>query len=692
MSSLPSFAGFPVEVIKDKVDAYAKGYLCFLLEQANLGGCSLEEGKKYYELFFNKWWNQTMFELISRAPTCHKSNKVTAAHTAGAIEGDFLPIAIEETPVLALISYGGGGHLSAANSVKSILESESNKSDSQRNYSVEFANAPHDIFGDVDMVEKFCSFFGISNDEGTGPLNGEDFYNRLLQGGHLSIANYYTKLGRTYYSSYHAQLEKIFEEYLDKRESEGHPTPKLIISNMPLINGIVEVICKKRNIPFLVTTTDLNTSAYVNCIEYPENDFGMFKYSVAFPDFSIFSHLAGSNFKPQQIEVAGFPLRPEFFDLRSRSPESIEKARKSLQNPLCNSQQEVVEAGIQIPEGKKVIALSMGSQGSVKIYSYLDKLLEMENDFHLVVLCGKDAFKEEVEGRYASHLVVNDSSSSSQGKTMTVLGPTKRVAGIMSASHVFLGKPGGNTSVETIYAGVPFFSECTAGLMENEEGNSNFMSYYELGAPVENIEDLPNLIRPFLVDSEENESFEEALRQQTMAVMQDRKFTKNFPPLVEQMLVHAEKSHIQSIIAKGIETLFLRPREGSFLTFLVANRDEFETEVSEEISQNVLESVFTKLSNLGLKDLIELSPSFKSTVANQLSLSLENDIPAALRMMDCFVHSEHHIGLEELESTLERLRPIVEGEKCVQEVLTALIHQEIKLNLIHSTNEETLAI
>jgi len=109
MSCLPSFSECPVEVIKDKVDAYAKGYLCFLLEQANLGGCSLEEGKKYYELFFNKWWNQTMFELISRAPTFHKSNKIAAAHTAGAIESDFLPTAIEETPVLALISYGGGG-------------------------------------------------------------------------------------------------------------------------------------------------------------------------------------------------------------------------------------------------------------------------------------------------------------------------------------------------------------------------------------------------------------------------------------------------------------------------------------------------------------------------------------------------------------------------------------------------------
>jgi len=544
----------------------------------------------------------------------------------------------------------------------------------------------------VDIVEKFCSFFGISNDEGTGPLNGEDFYNRLLQGGHLSIANYYTKLGRTYYSSYHAQLEKIFEDYLDKRESEGHPTPKLIISNMPLINGIVEVICKKRNIPFLVTTTDLNTSAYVNCINYPENDFGMFKYSVAFPDFSIFSHLAGSNFKPQQIEVAGFPLRPEFFDLPSRSPESIENARKSLQNPLINSEEEVVEGGIQIPEGKKVIALSMGSQGSVKIYSYLDKLLEMENDFHLVVLCGKDAFKEEVEGRYASHLTASDPSVLSQGKTMTVLGPTKRVAGIMSASHVFLGKPGGNTSVETIYAGVPFFSECTAGLMENEEGNSNFMSYYELGAPVENIEDLPNLIRPLLESSEENESSKEVLRQQILAVMQDRKFTKNFPPLVEQMLVHAEKSHIQTIVEEGIKTLSLRPREGSFLTFLTANQDEFETKASEKISKNVQESVFDKLAALKLKDFIELSPSFKSTVANQLSRSSGIDIPVALRMMDRCVRSKDRIGFEELESALERLRPIAEGERCVQEVLTNLIHQEIKLNLIYSTYEETLAI
>jgi len=515
---------FGVEAIREKVDAFAKGYLCFLLEQISLAECTTEEGNQFYELFFNTWWNPLMFSCIAGSKKGLRDKVV---------QNLCFQVPKEPTPILVLLSNGGGGHISAGNSVKAILEAESQKAGCARDYQVEFANAPHGIFFEIDFIEKFCRFFGISNKDKTQPLNGEDFYNKLLQEGHMRLANLYTKLGMYYYSAHHERLEKIFEDYLIQRETEGHPTPKLIISNMPIINGIAAAVCSKRNIPFMVTATDLNTTSYINSLHFPENDFNLFKYAVAFPDFAIFSYFAKANFHPRQIEITGFPVRPEFAAARDRSPEGIEHARQMLRYPLFNTRHEKIEEGIDIPEGRKVIALSMGAQGSVLVYRYLDILVEMEEDFHVIVLCGNNKFRVEVERRYASSV---NQGTGIKKVTITPLGHSIRVSDIMAASDLFIGKPGGNTTLETVYSGIPVLLDGTNGLMDNERGNAEFIEDYELGALIERIEDLPDLINRYLIKDEEVKRIRSTLRQQQLTVLQNRKFNHVFPPLIEEML------------------------------------------------------------------------------------------------------------------------------------------------------------
>jgi UDP-N-acetylglucosamine:LPS N-acetylglucosamine transferase len=305
---------------------------------------------------------------------------------------------------------------------------------------------------------------------------------------------------------------------------------------MPIINGIAAAVCRKRNIPFMLTATDLNTTSYINSLHFPENDFHLFKYAIAFPDFSIFSYFAKANFNPRQIEITGFPVRPEFLASRDRSPEGIALGRQLLQCPLVNAGQEKIEDGIYIPEGRKVIALSMGAQGSVLVYRYLDILVEMQEDFHVIVLCGNNKFRVEVERRYASSILGMNQANAVKKVTITPLGHSVRVSDIMAASDLFIGKPGGNTTLETVYSGIPVLLDGTNGLMDNERGNARFIEDYELGALVEQIEDLPGLINRYLIEDEEARHARSTLRQQQLAVLQNRKFNHDFPLLVEEML------------------------------------------------------------------------------------------------------------------------------------------------------------
>lgn len=676
------------EEIKEKVEAFAKGYLCFLMEQNQLGGCDFETGRKYFEVFFGKWWSQTMCSLIEKAATA--ASAASAVSPAGNIQDSTDEVPKEEVPVLILLSYGGGGHRSAGDGAKSILEAESRKPGCRREYKVEFANAPHGIFRDVDLVEKVCAFFGITNADGHKIKDGEDLYNEFLQGGWSRVADVYFQMGLSYYGSHQAYLEKVFEEYLDQRAAEGKPTPQIIFSNMPLINGIVSAVCARRGISFGVTTTDVNSCNYINGVSYPQTDYRSLKYAVAFPDYSVFSQFAAANLQPRQVEVTGFPVKPQFTISRDRSFEGIEAAKRALEVPFTNPQG-VMESPIFIPAGKKVVALSMGSQGSELVYKYLDKLIQIDSDFHIVVLCGKkQEFKDEVLRRYTSHVTNERDQESAETVTITAVEHSSRVADIMAASHLLIGKPGPNTILEAVHIGIPVILENTSSVLSHEKPNIGFVKDYQLGESIEDMEDLPGIVLRYLHGTEVDESEEARIKQQKLVVLQNRDFSKNFPILVEEMLQQAGRMKVEKAIQSAFEALSGFNEEATFLEQLFLNKDLFQEllmtsfkerfpELEEAHLQVCMEQMGFFLSELTIEKIIQMSPSAKKTLAIKLSeVFSEKKHSEIYQIIDQFVKCEDKIGFEEVEEVLEGLDSLFRSLKPIKEVFVTYLDLKVK--------------
>lgn len=662
---------------KAKVDAFAKGFLGYLLEQFQLKGISSNEAQQCFELFFGKWWNQAIFQLIQKVKHTDEISieSLVKSDSAQGISPR------KETPILIFKSPGGGGHESAGNGAKAILETESKKASCTRDYKVELINAHQEIFIDFDPIKKVCGLF-------CNPRTGEDFYNDLLQGGWSKTADLLIQSGVRYFASHRKQLEHAFEKYLDARIAAGHSKPKLIISNMPAIDLIIAAVCERREIPFLITTTDLDTAHYVYGLDYPQNKPGMLKYGVSFPDYSIYSRIKSVNFMPEQIEITGFPVKPAFLQSRDRTPFGIEQAKKNL--AVAIEEGANLEEPIYIPPGKKTIVLSMGAQGSQLVFSYLDKLVSMEDDYHVVVLCGRNPdFKAEVEIRYGSHLF-NPNGGLSEGITLSAVSFSSRVPEIMAASHLFIGKPGPTTTLEAVYTHLPALLDNTTPPMSHETENIRFVKKYGLGNSVDDLNNLPSLVSHYLSGNCEGIPQELIFQKQQSAVIRDRRFSQIFPLLVEHMLQSSERLAISNRVEMALvqaNVNAVEQEEDPYLNRMMANQEAIRASLHTSLQEiapkelmlnldELLLRIFEILNNLSLKERISASPALRSTLILEITAKKCVTSKQAWEMVENYLQSNLSISTVPQEM-LDFIDPFAHGLKASKEILCHLIASEM---------------
>jgi processive 1,2-diacylglycerol beta-glucosyltransferase len=349
--------------------------------------------------------------------------------------------------IVVFTSKGGGGHMSATRTLTHYL-------------SQDYDITPIifiDILGPLDPVRKFTF----------QKYTGEDLYNYgLRKGWNYFINNILAPIGISRIQAWQDQIKELAYNYLEKLR------PDLIISVMGFFNASLLDAAKRLNIPFLVVTTDLDTSNYIIGISKP--DYKKFYYSIPFDDQSIREKIKSAEIPESQIKVLGFPVRSDFL-----------------------AQPDIKELKIEfgVPADKFVIMLLMGASGSKDLYNYLKALSKQKNPIHIIVCLGRN----ELMRRKIRRLMIPPHI------TLTVVGFTDRISDLMSISDVLVTKPGPNTLCEAFYKNLPVILDGTHSPLYWEFLNIDFVVKNKLGDVVSNYKQLHDIINKYMTENYKTE-------------------------------------------------------------------------------------------------------------------------------------------------------------------------------------------
>lgn len=236
--------------------------------------------------------------------------------------------------LLLLSSYGGYGHIAAANTIKRIL-------------------------GDRYEIE---TIYPIDEMRVFGVRSGESLYNFLIAHNWNRITNWVASFFIPLVFNTHLKsLTKLLERHLSEKK------PDLLISLIPCVNLGATIASQNQNVPFLISTTDNDIVNWIRDFEKrPHNNF---KVTVGFDLPTSKRALLAKQVPEEGIETIGLPLRIDFLNVDSR---------------------EALRTQYEIPEGKKVVLIMMGGVGSTGTYAYVKELAKTSLSLHIMVCTGRN--------------------------------------------------------------------------------------------------------------------------------------------------------------------------------------------------------------------------------------------------------------------------------------------------------------
>jgi processive 1,2-diacylglycerol beta-glucosyltransferase len=146
------------------------------------------------------------------------------------------------------------------------------------------------------------------------------------------------------------------------------------------------------------------------------------RYFVAIEETKIHRDVLG--LPPERVTVSGIPVDPSFAD-------PVNRAEIRYQNHLD-------------PE-KTTLLVSAGALGVTPAEFVVARLLQMRHDVQGIVICGRN---DELRHRLKEML-------GPQSSRFKVIGYTDKMQEYMKISDLFIGKPGGLTTAETLASSLP---------------------------------------------------------------------------------------------------------------------------------------------------------------------------------------------------------------------------------------------
>lgn len=133
---------------------------------------------------------------------------------------------------------------------------------------------------------------------------------------------------------------------------------------------------------------------------------------------------------------------------------------------LSNRDKEEVLNELGLSSDKLTVLLMGGSFGAGNIKETLEELLDIDRDFQILVITGRnESLKEKLEKKLATH---------NHNKNICVLGYTNKMNDILASIDVLITKPGGLTTTEALLKDVPMIVPYY--IPGQEEENLDFLS------------------------------------------------------------------------------------------------------------------------------------------------------------------------------------------------------------------------
>lgn len=333
-----------------------------------------------------------------------------------------------------LIFYGsyGGGHLSAARSIKEYIDANYKDTETCMVDCIEYINkalnkvttkAYSEMAKNAHWVWKKV-YYGAEN----GPFSRLNDKTQKL----LSI-----------------KLNKILQTY----------KPDLIISTHPFSSHMCAILKKKKKI---------NTKIATIITDYaPHSQWLMHSVYI---DYFFVAHdgmkedLLKRGIKEKQIKVTGIPLSNRF---------------------LVHYNKEKILSEFNLSPDKRTVLFFAGGEqgfGKDKIFNMLKSIIETFPNLQVIAISGKN---EKMKQQF-DNLV----SKTNSDETVKVLKYTNKIPELMSVSDLVITKPGGLTTTESLASGLPII--VINPIPGQEEENAEFLEEKGVGIWIkknDNIED-----------------------------------------------------------------------------------------------------------------------------------------------------------------------------------------------------------
>lgn len=344
--------------------------------------------------------------------------------------------------ILIFTSAAGGGHLAASGALKEYLDGS---------YEIQVVNMLGDVLQRYDIISIVTR----------RRFSYEQCYNIIVRHRAMWVINLLYPLGEIVFWLLQDLMRKTIERYIREQN------PAMVISVIVLVNRAIADACNAADIPFLLSTTDLEPRTFLvhmKNVNYPQ-----LRINLPFDDEQIIQKVTACGIAPDKMMFLGFPLRPAFF----KNYDSTQLRKQYQLDP-------------NIP----VVLISMGAQGSTGLVHAVNALKELPIPAQLVITLGKSAhLRQKLESIAMPPWIF-----------CTIVDNTIPMAELMAMADVAVIKAGSATFCEAIQMGCPILIDHTSSTPFWELFNHKFVKKYRVGNCFKRYNQLPCMVERLLVD------------------------------------------------------------------------------------------------------------------------------------------------------------------------------------------------
>jgi 1,2-diacylglycerol 3-beta-galactosyltransferase len=366
---------------------------------------------------------------------------------------------LPKPPTLDFLFFdAGGGHRSAANALKSVIDAQ------HRGWDVRLVNL-QEVLDPLDIFRKLFR------------IRLQDIYNLVLAKGWTLGSEYLVPPMHAIIRLYHNAQVKLLSQFWHQRR------PDLVVSLIPNFNRALyqSLAASVPETPFVTVLTDL--------ADYPPH-FWMEKqpqYVVCGTERAAEQARALGYACDHIFGVSGMILRPQFYE-KLDVDRVAERTKLQLDSAL--------------PTG----LVLFGGEGSPAMIDVAKRLGNSRQDLQLIAVCGRN---ERLRNRLESLKLRN---------RVFVEGFTQAIPYYMALADFFIGKPGPGSISEAIQMKLPVVVERNAWTLPQERYNAEWITEHGVGVVLKSFRDIEPAVRNLLASGELVEMRQRAARLENRAV------------------------------------------------------------------------------------------------------------------------------------------------------------------------------